>query len=213
MPVSRAGWTASSSARCGRSEDARDDQVQAPAGPRRAAPGRRRGPGRAVEGYRQHPGRADQPVDRLWPGGRPERQRRPDHADAVHPADLQQHAGAVRHQGAGQRRQRAVEERRRSIGACRPAAVRQAGPADRRHRVVHRQRQEPARRQPADDSAERYRRPGLRGRPGQPGGRRLRPPKAATARRSPSTYRPPDVSRPAPPSNARCRAASTRATA
>lgn len=38
-------------------------------------------------------------------------------------------------------------------------------------------------------------------------------PKAATARRSPSTYRPPDVSRPAPPSNARCRAASTRATA
>ena len=32
MPVSRAGWTASSSARCGRSEDARDDQVQAPAG-------------------------------------------------------------------------------------------------------------------------------------------------------------------------------------
>ncbi|MDF5983814.1 flagellar basal body P-ring protein FlgI [Pseudomonas aeruginosa] len=45
-----------------------------------ALPCRRRGPGRAVEGYRQHPGRADQPVDRLWPGGRPERQRRPDHA-------------------------------------------------------------------------------------------------------------------------------------
>ena len=37
---------------------------------------------------------------------------------------------------------------------------------------------EPARRQPADDAAEGHRRPGLRGRTGQPGGRRPVEPRA-----------------------------------
>ncbi|WP_369530564.1 flagellar basal body P-ring protein FlgI [Pseudomonas beijingensis] len=58
--------------------------------------------------------------------------------DPVHPADLQQHVVAVRHQGAGRFRQRAVEERRSSVDQCRPAGVRQAWPAGGYHCLVHR---------------------------------------------------------------------------
>ncbi|PRD39661.1 UNVERIFIED_CONTAM: flgG [Trichonephila clavipes] len=155
------------------------EQSQGPGADRRRRPAHaaRAGAGRARQGPGQHLRRARQPAGRLRPGGRPRRHRRPDQPGPVHHPEHPQHAVALRRQGAGQH-QPAAQERGRGHGPRHAAAVRQARPEYRCHRVLDRQRRLAARRQPADDAADRRRRPDLRHGPGQPAGRRhgrLRP--------------------------------------
>ena len=150
----RAGWRASSTRRCSRSEEARHD-VHLPAvraccsasrHSRRSAPraGARR---RAHQGPRDGRRRARQPAGRLRPRRRPRRHRRPDEPDAVHDAEHQEHAGAASASRAAERQSRSCKNVAAvTVQATLPPFAK-PGQTHRHHRVVDRQRAEPARRQ------------------------------------------------------------------
>jgi flagellar L-ring protein precursor FlgH len=124
---------------------------------------------RTHQGHRLDRRSAQQPAGRLRHRGRPRRQRRPDHANALHRAEHDQHALRDGRQSAAGP-VAAVEERGRRDGHGQPAALRPCRPADRHHCLVDRQRQEPQGRYPDPDADEGRRRADLRHGAGQRGG-------------------------------------------